>query len=160
MSARGPTPQQPGELGVAAAPAFGHRWRPWRELRHLPDVAVLLVDFPAGPVQALCVIRGATRIVLIDRELRAADRRAALTHELVHLERGPVPGEAPTWVVAKEERHVDRIAARRLVPAGELRRFVEAMTTIGPVSALDVAEQFEVSLPVAIRACEELGQAR
>ena len=161
MIVRGVTPQQaPGASAVAAPPSFGRRWQPWIELRHRPDIAVLLVDFPAGPVRALCVIRGSTRIVLIDRELSDLDRRAALTHELVHIERGSVPAEAPGWAVAKEERHVDRIAARRLVPAGELRRFVEARTTIGPVSALDIAEQFDVSVPVAIRACEELGRTR
>ncbi len=128
------------------------------ERRAGPDVAVLLVDFPPGPVQALCVVCGVTKVVLIDRSLPAPERRAALAHELVHLERGAVPRAAPGWVVAKEERWVDRIATQRLVPAAELRRFVEARSSVGPVSASDVAEQFEVSLPVAIRACESLGR--
>jgi len=135
---------------------MGGLWRPWRELRQRPDISLQLVDFPPGPVHALSIVRGASKLVLLDRQLLWAERQAALTHELVHIERGPIPRGAPAWIVAKEERQVDDIAARRLVPPVELRRFVEARTSVGPVSALDVAEQFEVSLPVARRACDEI----
>src|SRR4051812_35419022 len=125
---------------------MGVRWGPWRELRRRPDVTLQLVEFPAGPVQALCVIRGDTKVVLIDRTLSRVERTGALTHELVHLERGPVPRGAPAWIVAKEERQVDMIVARRLVPAAELTRFIDARTSVGPVAAADVAEHFEVPL--------------
>jgi len=151
------SPSSPDGPNGPSGPS-GCGW-PGRELCQHPDIALRCVSFPPGPVRALCVIRGAHKLVLLDRDLVGAERRAALTHELVHLERGTVPRGAPAWIVSKEERHVDRIAAGRLVPAGELRRFVDARTSIGAVSASDIAEQFEVPLPVAIRACDEMVRA-
>lgn len=45
-----------------------------------------------------------------------AERRATLTHEIAHLERGDVPPH----MHAREERIVSLIAARRLIPLDRL----------------------------------------
>lgn len=50
--------------------------------------------------------------------LDAWGRRFHLTHELVHVERGPVPKH----LTAAEERIVDSIAARRCIPFTKLRQ--------------------------------------
>lgn len=56
--------------------------------------------------------------IYIDRLLGQAARRCALTHEIIHLERGPVPREAS--LAAIEERIVSVLAAQRLIPLPEL----------------------------------------
>ncbi len=49
-----------------------------------------------------------------------AQRRATLTHEIAHIERGDVP----EYLHVREERIVSEIAARRLIP---LDRLVDAL---------------------------------
>jgi hypothetical protein len=58
------------------------------------------------------------RRIWLARGLTQAERRCTLTHELVHLERGPVPTDPVA--AAREERIVDEIAARRLIPVEAL----------------------------------------
>lgn len=53
------------------------------------------------------------RRIWLARGLTQAERRCTLTHELVHRERGPVPGDPVA--AAREEQLVDEIAARRLI---------------------------------------------
>jgi hypothetical protein len=56
------------------------------------------------------------------RTLTQAERRSVLTHELQHLQRGiAAPG-----FQAREERIVDELAARRLVPIEDLTRALRA----------------------------------
>ncbi|MFC2623676.1 MAG: ImmA/IrrE family metallo-endopeptidase [Propionibacterium acidifaciens] len=55
----------------------------------------------------------ARRVVTVDCRLSAAQRRCTLAHELVHVERGPVP--ADPWLAAREEAAVEAEAARRLI---------------------------------------------
>lgn len=50
--------------------------------------------------------------------LTQAERRSTLTHELIHLDRGLVP----LVHRAREERRVDALAARRLIPLPDLLR--------------------------------------
>ena len=45
-------------------------------------------------------------------------RRCTLAHEIIHLERGPVPTDARGQ--SREEKAVDRIAARRLITITDL----------------------------------------
>ena len=61
----------------------------------------------------------ATRTVWLDCGLTGVERRCTLVHELVHAERGDVPCEDPVLAV-RQERIVDREAARRLVPVALL----------------------------------------
>ncbi len=138
-------------------------WKPWRELRDRNDVAFVLVDLPAG-IPALRARRGDQRVILIDRTLSPAERLAHLAHELVHDERGDSghqPGlpERLRPLVAREEERVDQIVARRLIPTDELELFVRARTSVGPVSAQDVADEFEVPVPVARRALHNIRRA-
>lgn len=51
--------------------------------------------------------------IWLSRALTQAERRCTLTHELVHRERGPVPGDPAG--AEREERIVDEIASRRLI---------------------------------------------
>jgi Zn-dependent peptidase ImmA (M78 family) len=56
--------------------------------------------------------------IVLSRLLGQAERRCTLTHELVHLERGPTSSDPR--LAAGEERRVDEIAARLLIPLEEL----------------------------------------
>lgn len=94
-------------------------------------------------------------VIGLDPELRGHERRAALTHELVHLERGLVldPPDGPcTWaaVVGREEARVDREVARRLAPAEVVAEIAHRLIAGGePVTAGAVAAELEVPLAIA-----------
>jgi hypothetical protein len=94
-------------------------------------------------------------VIVVDPALDGAARRAVLTHELVHHERGgsierrDVPAGLRA-LVDREERAVDREVARRLVPRDALAAFVGERTSAGgSVDADEVAAQFEVPHDVA-----------
>lgn len=63
----------------------------------------------------LCGFTDGHRIWLNPR-LNSVGRRCTLEHELVHVERGI----APPWLEDREERIVNTIASRRLVPIDHL----------------------------------------
>lgn len=90
-------------------------WHPWRHLRrHHPHVHVTThQQLPAG-LRAAWTLDG----IWLRPGLTQAERRCALTHELIHLERGPVPKQPV--LAAAEERIVADLAARRLIPLGTL----------------------------------------
>lgn len=60
--------------------------------------------------------------VTLDSRLLQVERRSAIAHELVHIERGPVPRDP--WLAACEELAVEQETARRLIP---LDRLVDAL---------------------------------
>ena len=60
-----------------------------------------------------------TRTVWLDTRLTSAERRGTLAHELVHAERGDVPCGDPA-LDARQERRVEREAARLLLPLAAL----------------------------------------
>lgn len=114
-------------------------WHPWRVLRGLTEWTLRLVDLPAGVYGMTC---WATFTVTLDRRLSQAERRTTLTHELIHIERGPgVRGHA-AW----EERQVDRETARRLIGIRELG---EALAWSGDI--WEVADELWTT-PAAVRA--------
>ena len=86
-----------------------------------PDL-VLVFDEVAGLMGGgLHARRGSVGVIVVDPQLEGADRRAVLTHELVHHERGDAPAgaDAPAGLellADREERAVDAEVARRLVP--------------------------------------------
>lgn len=90
-------------------------WNPWRHVgERYPDVDVeTRVELP-GRVWGLTV----GRTILLCRRLDQAARRSTLAHELIHLERGPVPADPRGR--AREERAVSAEAARRLIPLDAL----------------------------------------
>lgn len=93
-----------------------HLYHPWRRLRDLVDVTLYWHD---GHPPGWC--RHSTQEVSLQRGMTQAERRSTLTHELVHLERGP----AVRGYGVREEREVDKEAARRLLP--DVRAVGEAL---------------------------------
>src|SRR6476646_1362241 len=99
-----------------------------------PDL-VLVFDEVAGLMGGvLHTRRGSVGVIVVDPQLEGADRRAVLTHELVHHERGDAP--AGTELLAdREERAVDAEVARRLVPPHLLQALVEPVDRHGSEDA-------------------------
>ena len=90
-----------------AAPTVPVMRNPWRRLRALAHVELRWHDEP----DPMGLTDFATYISL-SRTLTWAERRSTILHEVLHVERGP----APSWCEAKEERLVDKEAARWLLP--------------------------------------------
>ncbi|MBH0121522.1 hypothetical protein I0Q12_19215 [Rhodococcus sp. CX] len=63
----------------------------------------------SGRARGILTIHG----IYLDCRLTQAGRRCTLTHEIVHLERGPVPRHP--YFAALEEHIVDVLTARRLI---------------------------------------------
>ena len=137
---------------------------PWEELRQRPHIELGIVPLPrrlGGGVWWPTDDGGA--LVLLDRDLDRAGRRAVLTHELLHDEQGggcaDHPWAPPGWgaVVCREENRIHEEVARRLVPTAELEKWCRARESAGVcTTAADVAEEFEVPVHVASRALRQL----
>lgn len=89
-----------------------HPWRAFRaqarwvlEQSDLPERHLGQVDFIAGRVT-------------LHAGLSQAQRRCTICHELIHLERGPVPQNP--WMKTHEEAFVAQEAARRLITLEDL----------------------------------------
>ncbi len=129
------------------------RWTPWRALRSRPDVDFDRIGLPSGAdaVSVAAVVDGG--VVLLDHSLSRVERRCALAHEIVHLERG---GGSCDPCRVREEAIVDRIVAERLVPLCEPLVFCDHLEV---VEAWMVAEEFDVTDDVARRALATLDGA-
>lgn len=91
-------------------------YHPWREMgENHPDWDVRLVALPDGVNGCTDVL---ARVILIDRNLDQAGRRATLAHELLHVRHGHTTCE--DW----EEEAIERAAARSLIP---LQRLVKEL---------------------------------
>lgn len=87
-----------------------HRWHPWRHLaRRHPHIHVTCSYTLREGTRGLITPAG----IYLDCRLNQAGRRCTLTHEIIHLERGPVPDHP--YLSAIEEHLVDVLAARRLI---------------------------------------------
>jgi hypothetical protein len=85
-------------------------WNPWRyDGTYLPHITVITDKELPGRIWG--VQSGDT--IWLCRRLNQARRRSTLAHELVHLERGPVPTDPRGR--AREEHIVSGVAARRLI---------------------------------------------
>ncbi|SKG53272.1 Uncharacterised protein [Mycobacteroides abscessus subsp. massiliense] len=92
-----------------------NHWHPWRTLaEHYPHIAVSCDHVLPRGVAGL--FKGNT--IWLCKSLTQAERRSTLTHELIHVDRGI----APVIHRAREERCVDVLAARRLIPLPALLR--------------------------------------
>lgn len=84
---------------------------PWRQIASLPGVRVQVAELEDDcwgyydPDQ---------NVIWLDSRLSQAERRCTLVHEQIHAERGDEPCHSG-WHEAKQERIVDRLAARRLI---------------------------------------------
>ncbi len=142
MPGRGVIESQSGDAAAA--------WCPWAAAE---ADGVLVRAHPVADLLggALCSWRGQRAIVVLSPRLSSVERRVALAHELVHLERGggiDLPGMPPGWaaVVAREEAAVDDEVARRLVPRGALR-------ALGPdIGLTEAAELLAVTAELIERA--------
>lgn len=135
---------------------MGARYLPWRELWEREHLELVLDRLPAVAGGALYWPLGRRRaLVAIDRQLGPRERADALTHELVHDERGGLDMSGlPAWgadrVEALEETLVWHQVARRRVPLDDLAVWVERVVADGQaVTAELVAEEFDVWVGVA-----------
>lgn len=107
-----------------------------------------------------------TTVILLDPRLTQAERKAALAHELLHLERGSISHcrnvrGALSVEVVREENRIQREVALRLVPLDELGRVVDRLAGLGHgVMPADVADEFDVPPVVASQALQELATVR
>lgn len=86
---------------------------PWGALRRLTNIHVSFVRMPDGTPGRT----DGLRIIWLDNRLQQVERRCAVTHELVHLERGHDGCQAP-----RIEHQVCVETARRLILIDELCR--------------------------------------
>ena len=95
-------------------------WHPWRHIRHHhPHIGVDTTHRLPSGYRGLLTRAG----IYLDCRLSQAGRRCTLGHEIVHLERGPVP-DHPHFATL-EEHAVNVITARRLI---RLNHLVDALT--------------------------------
>lgn len=94
-------------------------YHPWRAFRRLHEWTLHLAKLPTG---TWAETHWPSLTVTIDSRLLQAERRSAIAHELVHIERGPVPTDPV--LAAREEAAVEQETARRLIP---LDRLVDAL---------------------------------
>jgi len=141
---------------------MAQRWSPWRVLKHLPNVTMTFAELPNETGGAVLARRGNATVIVLDRRLTQAERKVALAHELLHLERGStshcrnIRGALSVEVV-REENRIHREVALRLVPLDELGSMVDRMTSLGHgVTAAEVADEFDVPQVVASQALREL----
>lgn len=108
------------------------RYDPWRDLaERWPEVEVVIEPMAGS-------LLGELRypIIALRAGTSAAQRRCTLTHELVHLERGV--RDCGPWA-AREELHVHREAALRLIGPDELARSVRDLGGTEDLAALAYA---------------------
>ncbi len=141
-------------------------WDPWRALRDRDHLVFGRKSLPASTGGGVYWPRGERAAIIVDRSLNRLERLEAVAHELVHDEMGGgcEVGDMPVeWdaIVGREETRVHNEVARRLVPLEVLaahRAVAEANDL--PADVTDVAEWFDVSERVALRAIELLKLAR
>lgn len=132
----------------------GGRFNPWAALRARPH---LTFEYRFITCRGLWTPHGdGTATITLDPRLTRRERRCVLTHELVHDERGiPFPAGAPRALVEAEERWVRAETVRRLVPPDQLAALVERAP--GPLTVVDVADEFDVDWRTARAACARIG---
>lgn len=127
----------------------GRRSSPWALLRGRADIVVRIGALAPG-VNGWCEPMPDGRwMILLGRHLSQSERSSVLRHELEHVRRGggaDAPGMPASWaaVVARDELAVDRAVADELVPPAVLDCWLVRFDE--PVSALEVAEEFECSV--------------
>jgi Zn-dependent peptidase ImmA (M78 family) len=114
------------------------RYDPWRDLaERWPEIDVVI-----EPMEGSLLGELRYPVIALRAGTSAAQRRCTLTHELVHLERGT--RDCGPWA-AREELHVHREVARRLIGPDELACGVRGLGGTDDLAALahalDVDEQ-------------------
>jgi Zn-dependent peptidase ImmA (M78 family) len=130
-------------------------WNPWAAARAVPHLEIWFADVPDG---ATWHREEDADHITIDARATRRERRALLAHELVHVERGIGYPAATPATMQREEAIVRREVAARLVPPDALEDLVARRSDVEPVTALVVAEEFDVPEDVAREALLALGQ--
>lgn len=108
---------------------------PWRRLRELAWVTLAWHD--GGPMGTTT---HSTATISIRRGLTWEERRCTVQHELVHIERGPIP----RGLREKDEEYVRRETALRMIP--DIRPVGDAIAWA--LSEEEAAEELGVDVPV------------
>lgn len=99
------------------SPDMSQRWHPWRHAaENYPEVVINC--HRELPDRVWGMTSFSLRKIWLCKRLRQVHRRCTLTHELIHLERGPLPADPK--LAAREERIVDELASRRLIELSHL----------------------------------------
>lgn len=146
-------------------------WRSWSSSASSAAIRssalrMAFAELPNETGGAVLARRGRATVIMLDRRLTQSEREAALAHELLHLERGStshcrnIRGALSVEVV-REENRIQREVALRLVPLDELGPMVDRLADLGHgVTALEVADEFDVPPVVASQALTELAALR
>lgn len=138
---------------------------PWVAVDRRSDVILAMTPVAAIMGGAFTARRDGRTVIAIDPALGDGERRAALTHELVHDERGGLhdaPDAPALWsaVVCREERAVEHEVARRLAPSDAVRLLArELAASNGGVTARELAAELELPERLARLALEQLADA-
>jgi hypothetical protein len=107
---------------------------PWRWLRRLSHIEVLWADLPGD---LLGQSDFETDTITLALGMTQAERRSVCWHEVLHLQRGPVP----EYLEQREELAVDAAVARDLIPLSAL---VDAM--VWSADEWEIADELTVSV--------------
>jgi len=124
------------------------RWNPWAALR---ATSIELWFAPLHGERGRWTRRPDGDEIVLEESLDRRSRQEVLAHELVHAERGVGWPDATAATMEIEEERVWRIALRRLVPPSQIVRFLRQRSTVGPVTVVDLAEEFDLSAEAAQR---------
>ena len=123
-------------------------WNPWAALR---ASTIELWFAPIAPERGRWSRRPEGDEIVLEESLDRQTRQEVLAHELVHAERGVGWPHATAATMQVEEERVWRTALVRLAPVDQVRRFLVARGSVGPVTIADLAEEFDLSLEAASR---------
>lgn len=124
------------------------RWNPWETLA---QTDIELWYEPLDGQRGRWVRSRCHEEIVLEVTLDRRTRRAVLAHELVHAERGVGWPAASAATMQLEEERVWRAALDRLAPPAEVRRFVAARSSVGPVTVADLADEFDLPADAAER---------
>lgn len=127
------------------------RWNPWAAL-HASSIELWFAQLDRERGRWTRRVDGDE--ILLDERLDRRSRTEVLAHELVHAERGVGWPAATAATMEVEEERVWRIALARLAPPAEVRRFVHTRSSVGPVTVVDLAEEFDLSADGAARVAQ------
>ncbi|HRW38236.1 MAG: hypothetical protein KDB04_14005 [Acidimicrobiales bacterium] len=125
------------------------RWNPWLALAERDDIELWFASL--GGDRGRWVRSAEGDEIVLEVSLARRARAEVLAHELVHAERGVGWPLATVATMQLEEERVWRIALDRLAPPAEVLAFVRRRSAVAPVTALDVADEFDLSVEAARR---------